>query len=224
MYDISLYGHLTRDIIFEDFERKDSIGSIANVWSTLVKIDPSLKINLQPTSIGQALIYIDKSTSTRVSKPELNLKTNTPCIKDSKWNHILYVNNLPDTSFIKDINTGVISYDISVGKPIDVHLLKYVDYLFISDEDMFTDFDSLCNLTKGWVILHHKTGSISSNKKEKIVINTQEINDVNVLGAGDMYISYFIVNMLKNIQIKKSLKMSHDDTYKRLLERKNEKI
>ena len=63
-----------------------------------------------------------------------------------------------------------------------------------------------------------------SNKKEKIVINTQEINDVNVLGAGDMYISYFIVNMLKNIQIKKSLQMSHDDTYKRLLERKNEKI
>ena len=193
MYDISLYGHLTRDIIFEDFDRKDSIGSIANVWSTLVQINPSLKINLQPTSIGQALIYVDKETSIRVSKPQLNLKTKLPDIKESKWNHILYVNNLPDTSFIKNINTGIISYDISVGKQIDVDLLKYVDYLFISDEDMFTDFYSLCNLTKGWVILHHKTGSISSNKKEKIVINTEEIDNVNVLGAGDIYISNFII-------------------------------
>jgi sugar/nucleoside kinase (ribokinase family) len=143
-----------------------------------------------------------------------------PCIKESKWNHILYVNNLPDTSFIKNINSGIISYDISVGKQIDVELLKYVDYLFISDEDMFTDFDSLCNLTKGWVILHHKTGSISSNKNNKIVINTEEIDNVNVLGAGDIYISHFIVNMLRNIQIKNSLQMAHDDTYKTLLERK----
>jgi hypothetical protein len=220
MYDISLYGHLTRDIIFEDFDRKDSIGSIANVWSTLVQINPSLKINLQPTSIGQSLIYVDKETSIRVSKPQLNLKNKLPCIKESKWNHILYVNNLPDTSFIKNINSGIISYDISVGKQIDVELLKYVDYLFISDEDMFTDFDSLCNLTKGWVILHHKTGSISSNKNNKIVINTEEIDNVNVLGAGDIYISHFIVNMLRNIQIKNSLQMAHDDTYKTLLERK----
>ena len=220
MYDISLYGHLTRDIIFEDFDRKDSIGSIANVWSTLVQINPSLKINLQPTSIGQALIYVDKETSIRVSKPQLNLKTKLPDIKESKWNHILYVNNLPDTSFIKNINTGIISYDISVGKQIDVDLLKYVDYLFISDEDMFTDFYSLCNLTKGWVILHHKTGSISSNKKEKIVINTEEIDNVNVLGAGDIYISNFIINMLKNTQIKNSLQIAHDNTYKTLLERK----
>lgn len=220
MYDISLYGHLTRDIIFEDFDRKDSIGSIANVWSTLVQINPSLKINLQPTSIGQALIYVDKETSIRVSKPQLNLKTKLPDIKESKWNHILYVNNLPDTSFIKNINSGIISYDISVGKQIDVDLLKYVDYLFISDEDMFTDFDSLCNLTKGWVILHHKTGSISSNKKEKIVINTKEIDNVNVLGAGDIYISNFIINMLENTQIKNSLQIAHDNTYKTLLERK----
>ena len=101
-----------------------------------------------------------------------------------------------------------------------MELLKYVDYLFISDEDMFTDFDSLCNLTKGWVILHHKTGSISSNKNNKIVINTEEIDKVNVLGAGDIYISHFIVNMLRNIQIKNSLQMAHDDTYKTLLERK----
>jgi hypothetical protein len=220
MYDISLYGHLTRDIIFEDFDRKDSIGSIANVWSTLVQIDPSLKINLQPTSIGQSLIYVDKETSIRVSKPQLNLKSKLPCIKESKWNHILYVNNLPDTSFIKNINSGIISYDISVGKQIDVDLLKYVDYLFISDEDMFTDFDSLCNLTKGWVILHHKTGSISSNKTDKIIINTEEIDNVNVLGAGDIYISHFIVNMLRHIQIKNSVQMAHDDTYKTLLERK----
>ena len=88
MYDISLYGHLTRDIIFEDFDRKDSIGSIANVWSTLVQINPSLKINLQPTSIGQSLIYVDKETSIRVSKPQLNLKSKLPCIKESKCNHI----------------------------------------------------------------------------------------------------------------------------------------
>jgi hypothetical protein len=224
MYDISLYGHLTKDIIFEDFKKRESIGSIANVWDALVQIDPTLKINIQPTSIGQSLIYIDKSTSTRVSKPQLNLKTNPPNIIDSKWNHVMYVNNLPNTSFIRNIKTGIISYDISIGNPIELELLKFVDYLFISDEDLFIDFKSLCELTKGWVVLHHKTGSVASNKKEKIIINTKEIENVNVLGSGDIFISSFMFNMLKNNKIKKSLHLAHEYIYNILLKRKNEKV
>ena len=46
MYDISLYGHLTRDIIFEDFDRKDSIGSIANVWSDKAVIITGIVLGL----------------------------------------------------------------------------------------------------------------------------------------------------------------------------------
>ena len=59
--DISLYGHLTFDRIFEDFKEYNSVGSIGNVWNFLIKINPKLKINIQPTAIGEALVLVNKN-------------------------------------------------------------------------------------------------------------------------------------------------------------------
>ena len=53
-YDISLYGHLVNDLVFEDFDRYQAVGGMGNVWNTLIQIIWGLRINLQPTSIGNA--------------------------------------------------------------------------------------------------------------------------------------------------------------------------
>ena len=73
MYDVTLYGHLTVDRVLTGFEMDNTLGSMANVWKQLITINPILKINLQPTVIGEALIYVDKDKSERYSA--VNLKS-----------------------------------------------------------------------------------------------------------------------------------------------------
>ena len=79
--DISLYGHLTFDRIFEDFKEYNSIGSIGNVWNFLLKINPKLKVNIQPTAIGEALVLVNKNKTERTSVGQLNIKTKKPITK-----------------------------------------------------------------------------------------------------------------------------------------------
>ena len=118
MYDISLYGHLTFDRIFEDFYQYNSVGSIGNVWNFLLKINSKLKVNIQPTAIGEALVLVNKDKTERTSVGQLNIKLNKPNIVDSDWNHIMYINELDDISFIFDIKKGMISADTCKGKPL----------------------------------------------------------------------------------------------------------
>jgi hypothetical protein len=41
MFDVSLYGHLTYDVMFSSVgEETHSVGSIGNVWKYLNKINP----------------------------------------------------------------------------------------------------------------------------------------------------------------------------------------
>ena len=167
--DISLYGHLTFDRIFEDFKEYNSIGSIGNVWNFLLKINPKLKVNIQPTAIGEALVLVNKNKTERTSVGQLNIKTKKPIIVDSKWNHVMYINELPDLSFIYDIKKGIISADLCKGKPIENKtVLQYIDYLFISDEDVFMNIKELGKLVKGWVIMHHNGGSVCTDGSDTI--------------------------------------------------------
>ena len=194
--DVSLYGHLTYDRIFEDFRKYTSIGSIGNVWNFLLRINPKLKVNIEPTAIGEALVLVNKDKVERTSVAQLNLKTKKPNIIDSKWSHIMYINELDDLSFIKDIK-GIVSADICKGKELEnKNILKDIDYLFISDEDIFTDIKELGKLTKGWVILHHKTGSICTDGDKLFETKVSVIENVNVLGAGDMFAASFINEQL----------------------------
>ena len=53
------------------------------------------------------------------------MKSRTPFISKSKWSHILYINELSDISFIKDISDGIISSDICRGKVFEnLNMLK----------------------------------------------------------------------------------------------------
>ena len=197
MKDISLYGHLTVDTILDGESERKTLGSIANVWKALLEIDSTLKIGLSPIDIGEALIYIDKQSAQRYSKASLNLRKNSPKIIQAKINHLVYLNEMSDTEFILELD-GIVAADVCSGKRLNKDILKYVDYLFISDEDV-DDFQTLVEATKGWVILHSSTGSIFSNGTEKYSYNIPEekhLKNVNVLGAGDTFASCFLYKLL----------------------------
>ena len=210
-FDIALYGHITLDRIFTNFKESHDIGAMGNVWESLVKLNPSLSISLNPSAFGEALILVDREKCTRYGKGDLNLKTITPTIQNSKWHHILYLNHLKNPKFIAKLN-GTISVDVCRGKMDNLEYLKYVDYLFISDEDLFMDITELATKVKGWVILHSPTGSQCYDGKKSFKTNTELIANLNVLGAGDMFAASFISNMLSTNSIKNAVSNAHQQT------------
>ena len=116
MYDVSLYGHLTIDRVLTGFEMDNTLGSIANVWKELVTVNQSLKIDLQPTEIGEALIYVNKEKSERTSAVNLNFKSKKPIIYDSRWSHVLYINQLKDIDFIRNLGEWGIPFSLVFTK------------------------------------------------------------------------------------------------------------
>jgi len=197
-YDVALYGHLTIDRIFTEFELTNTLGAIGNIWEAIIYTDPSLMIDIQPLAIGEAIILVNKRKGTRLGRGKLNLKTTKGKPSSAVWHHIMYLNQLEDVSFMKDIKDGIISVDITSGKMKNIEMLKYVDYMFISDEDLFMDINELANLVRGWVVLHYPTGSTITNGKETATTETKLIDNLNVLGAGDIFAGCFITEMISN--------------------------
>jgi len=210
-FDIALYGHITLDRIFTNFKETTDIGAMGNVWDALVRLDPSLSISLNPTAFGEALILIDQEKCTRYGKGDLNLKTIKPNIQNSKWHHILYLNQLENPKFISKLK-GTISVDVCRGKMANLEYLKYVDYLFISDEDLFMDITELSTKVRGWVILHTPSGSHCYDGKKSFRTSTEIIKKLNVLGAGDIFAASFISNMLSETSIKNAISNAHKQT------------
>ena len=193
MVDVSLYGHLTFDRVYSRKESYCSVGSIGNVWKYLNKVNPSLSIRVSPTEFGEALIYVDLDKCERASVANLTNYVKDPEIVPSRWNHVLYLNQLTDLSFISELSEGIISADVCAGSSLkDLSVLSKLDFLFISDEDLFMDLLELGKLVKGWVILHHPAGSRWSNGKDIQEHTVTKLENVNVLGCGDMFVSFFI--------------------------------
>ena len=159
------------------------------------------------------MIFINRHTNERASIANLSLKCRKPTLKESQWNHIMYLNELNDISYIKDIKSGIVSADVCRGRVIeDFSILKYVDFLFLSDEDEFCDPKRICKFLKKGLILHHSLGSsYYHNTGEKIDhFKVKQIDGVNVLGCGDMLVSGFIDYYLKNKNVIDALQKSHD--------------
>jgi hypothetical protein len=135
MKDISLYGHLTIDTILDGNSEKKQLGSMANVWKSLLDVDPTLNIGLSPIDVGQALVYIDRLASQRYSKASLNLVQHRAKIFESKIHHLIYLNEMTIHDFIPALD-GIVTADVCTGKSVNKDLLKHIDYLFISDEDI----------------------------------------------------------------------------------------
>lgn len=226
MFDINLIGHLTIDNVIEDDKKFYTLGAIANVWKALSLIDNSIKTEITPLYIGEALIYSDRTTNRRFSKAVLNKKTLTQHIAKSKIFHLCYLNQFLNFDFIKELD-GFVTADICVGKSIPLGILKYIDLLFISDEDT-QNLKTIIEKTKGSVLFHHSKGSIlySNNKVYKYDIPEKNyLSDINVLGAGDIFAAAILIEFLKK-QFNGgdiSLCDAHHETYK-ILRDQNEKI
>jgi len=200
MKDISLYGHLTIDTILDGNSEKKQLGSMANVWKSLLDVDSTLNIGLSPIDVGQALVYIDRLASQRYSKASLNLVQHRAKIFESKIHHLIYLNEMTIHDFIPALD-GIVTADVCTGKSVNKDLLKHIDYLFISDEDMESDLSDYADATKGYVILHSSSGSIISNGEEEFFYKLPEdliLKGVNVLGAGDTFASCFLYKLLRN--------------------------
>lgn len=214
-YDIAIYGHLTIDtIFFSDFAQKHTLGAMGNIWEAIVKENSSLALDLQPMALGEAIILVDKKRGKRLGRGRLNLKTRKVFPQDAKWHHIMYLNQLDDASFIQDIQNGLISIDITAGELKNLEMLKYIDYAFISDEDLFMDIDKLANLVRGWVVLHYPGGSIITNGKERFESEVEVIKDLNVLGAGDYFAGFFISNLVTcpTMDLVECTRIAHEKT------------
>jgi len=222
-YDISLYGHITVDRIFVDFNEYRTIGAMGNVWDALISTDSTLFIDLKPSAIGQAIVLVDEKNVNRLGRAQLNLKKNIVKSSKSKWHHIMYLNQLEDVSFIKNINKGMISADLTAGRMKNLDMLKHIDYLFISDEDLFTDVEELVKKVKGWVILHYPGGSYSSNGKESFTMSNEVIENIDVLGAGDFFAASFMYKKLSEGDTKKCVKYAHSNTTDLLKRRTDER-
>ena len=224
MHDITLYGHMTVDRIFDGFEERQTLGAMANMWRTFKQIAPELDIGLCPTSIGEAMVYIDRDSSTRYSNFVPDIKTNKPIIQKSKISHALYINKLLDVSWLKDL-PGIVSADVCAGKRVDSSLLQYLDYFFISDEDAFADIKTMASLTKGHVILHTSKSSVVSDGKTERTYTLDDslyVPKSNVLGAGDMFASSFLHAMHTDKDLESAMTYAHETTSK-LIRTENEK-
>ena len=213
-YDLALYGHLTIDHIIKDFKENISLGAIANFWIAIKKINNVLKVKLNPCAIGDAIILVDECMSQRVGRGNLNTRCVTPEVVNSRWHHIMYLNQLKDMSFISDIKSGIISADTTAGSMVIREQLKHIDYLFISDEDLDCDVEELASLVKGWVILHYPGGSYSSDGTRNITKTNDVIKNINILGAGDTFAACFISSMLMEDNIDNALDYAHENTIK----------
>jgi len=215
VYDVALYGHLTLDRIFNDFKKDCTIGSIGNVWKQLISLDPKLKIYIEPTDIGEAMILVNQRNNERSSVANLSLLHKDPVVKKSNWSHIMYINELNNIDYIKDIDDGIVSADICRGKKIkDVSILKNIDFLFLSDEDEFMKPIELCKMLRKGLILHHPLGSTYYDSKgNKQEFETKFVDNVNVLGCGDMLAAGFINFYLKSKNISSALKNAHQSVY-----------
>ena len=225
MHDITLYGHLTVDRIFDGFEETQTLGAMANMWRTFKQIAPDLDVGLVPTSIGEAMVYIDRQSCTRYSNFVPDLKTNSPIIKETKISHAMYINKLLDISWLKDL-TGIISADVCAGPKVDTSLLQYIDYFFIADEDAYADLSTMCKDTKGHVILHTNKSSIVSDGTAEHSFTIDEdlfVQKSNVLGAGDMFASSFLYGVNQNMPIDQAQIYAHA-TASELIKSENEKI
>lgn len=225
MHDITLYGHLTVDRIFDGCDETQTVGAMANMWRTFKQIAPELDIGLVPTSIGEALIYVDRESCTRYSNFVPDLKTKNPLIHESKISHAMYINILPDVTWLNQLK-GKISADVCAGTKVDSTMLQHIDYFFIADEDAYSDLSTMCKDTKGYVILHTNKGSVISDGRYESKYTLDDslfVPKSNVLGAGDMFASSFLYGIHLGLQTDQVQQFAHETTSK-LIKSANEKI
>jgi len=222
MFDLTLYGHLVVDTVYDGATTVMEFGGIANMRRAFMRLAPKLNLGLVPTVLGDADIFIDRANSARSSRANLNAIPLPVSIKPSQISHVLYLNELPNVDFVSQL-PGIITADCCKGKPVDLNLLKYIDYLFVSDDEV-TDLEAVKLATKGTVIVHSPKGSVIFKDDKETVYTIDPslmITNANVLGAGDMFAACFLFALHNNFT--NCTEYAHTKTAE-LLREINEKI
>tara|TARA_B100001057_G_scaffold501275_1_gene623043 strand:+ start:48887 stop:49390 length:504 start_codon:yes stop_codon:yes gene_type:complete len=130
----------------------------------------------------------------------MNKYTVDASIRKSRISHVMYLNDLENIDFVKSIS-GLVCADLNSGPKVKREDLENVDLLFASDEDY--TIEELDNVFDKFIVLHSTYGSvygIKGNYKEYKLKKSKIAGNINVLGAGDMFASFFMDNILtKNI-------------------------
>lgn len=219
MYDISLYGHLVFDTVYDNGEKTNSMGGIANVWKALGQINPKLTTYVCPTNIGTSSIIIDRDKTDRQSISFLNDTDVRVKIKKSKISHIAYLNEIRYPAFIEDIE-GYVTADICNGRSIDISLYPMIKILFVSDEDLYL----IKNLNKyTGILVRHSPKYSKLSTLDSIdfcsYTHNEYLENINVLGAGDYFAAKFLSNTLIGMINNKNLIDSHIKTTEYLKDR-----
>jgi len=216
MYDIALYGHLVFDTIKENSKSAHDVGGIVNVWRALKNMDSMLDIYVCPSSIGTSTITIDKENSQRTSESKLNGIDVKIKPEPAVISHIAYVNEIDDLSFLKDV-TGLVFADICSGREINKDVYKYLNYIFVSEEDkhLLRDVEEF----EGIVITHSPMKSYNNRGKTFTLSEDKYIKGANVLGAGDFYAACFMYGKLKMRLDFECMELSHNLTTNHLKEK-----
>jgi bifunctional ADP-heptose synthase (sugar kinase/adenylyltransferase) len=212
MVDIALYGNLVLDTIFENFQSRQDLGGIANVWKS-IKIQSTSTVQIIPITIGSAIIYIDSEVGSKYAKPNLIEHYQVPTIVKSKISHIAYLNQLPNLEFVKNIKSNITCADLAGTKSFDYSVLQYIDYLFIAHDEV-SNLGDIMKHIKGNVIVHNPNGSTfySNELKSQFKFYHSSIKNVNVLGAGDHLAASFMLNKLKKLNDIDAIKLAHEST------------
>ena len=222
--NVTLYGHLTYDTIFDGNKSYETIGSIGNVWKAFINFSTNINVRIQPTEIGEALIYVDREKIRRASTAALSIKTRVPFIQSTDWSHILYLNQLNDLEFVEEVasTSKKISADICAGDPLkNLKVLQFVDLLFISDEDLWMPIDELRKYVKGDIIVHYTSGSTYYGQDTFSTKVEDVLKGVNILGAGDTFAAATITNLISKKPVKEAVAIAHSMTYN-LIKKNNE--
>lgn len=222
--DLTIYGHLVVDRLYDDYKKRNALGGIANCWRALSLLSPEMSIEVQPLAVGEALIYIDRVHNQRISNAIINKQSVPFEYYNSKMYHVAYLNDLKDLKFLRQLK-GIVFADVCSSN-FDLGALQFVDYFFISDEDAEHDVTFYGTLARKGAILHSSKGSMFSDGKTIKQFSVPDecyINNVNVLGAGDMFASSFIYGMYKNKSIDECIENAHFLTSE-LIRQQNEKI
>lgn len=213
MHDVALYGNLVFDTIIDGSKISNDVGGIVNVWKSLKALDQSVNVYVCPTEIGASVIRIDREKSERTSNSDLLQNQVIPFCEAARYNLVSYANELMSTAFMHHLE-GLVCADICTGRSLDESLYQYIDYLFVSHEDLpLIDIHQV----KGTLVVHSPRMSELTNKEGNysyVAHPDDYIKNANVLGAGDNYAACFIYSKLQGKSDNDSMTYAHTMTTK----------
>jgi len=154
----------------------------------------------------------------------------------SEWKHFSYGDSLNNLhSGILEGMSGVKSLDLnrfshsSQQRARTLECIKQVDFLIASaeeclsiseSEDLIEACKKLGKLCNRYAIIHHPEGSLISDGVlfSEVKSGVGKLNNLDVLGAGDIFVGAFIKNYSDALSIGEIVLRSHRDTFNSLVE------